>query len=81
MKQLHHVCKVQNGAADPVQLVHDNAPYFTFADLAQQLLKLRPVRVLAGIAFVFEYPAVPTFQLILAKINLAFNADTVLAVY
>lgn len=38
LKQLHHIRKFQNRAADPVQLVHDNAPYFTFADLSLQTL-------------------------------------------
>ena len=73
--------QVQNGAAYTVQLVHDDPPDLSLADLAQQLLKLRSVRVLTGIAFVLEYPAAPTFQFILAKVNLTFNADTVLAVY
>ncbi len=40
----------------------------------------RPVRIFTGIAFVLEYPAAPTFQFILAKVDLTFNADTVLAV-
>ena len=81
MKQLHHICKVQNRAAYPVQLVHDDPPNLSLADLAQQLLKLRPVGIFAGIAFVLKYPAAPTFQFILAEVNLTFNADTVLAVY
>ena len=81
LKQLHHRCKVQNGAAYPIQLIHDDPPDLSPADLAQQLLKLRSVRILTGIAFVLEYPAATTFQFILAKVNLTFNADTVLAVY
>ena len=35
LKQLHHVRKVQNGAADPVQLVHDDPPHLSLADLSQ----------------------------------------------
>ena len=69
MKQLHHRCKVQNRAAYTVQLVHDDPPDLSFADLAQQLLKLRSVRILTGIAFVLKYPAAPAFQFILAKVN------------
>ena len=61
--------------------IHDDPPDLSLADLAQQLLKLRPIRIFTGIAFVLEYPAAPTFQFILAKVNLTFNADTVLAVY
>ena len=76
MKQLHHRCKVQNRAAYTVQFIHDDPPDLSLADLAQQLLKLRPVRIFTGIAFVLEYPAAPTFQFILAKVNLTFNADT-----
>ena len=34
-----------------------------------------------GIAFILEYLTAPAFQFVLAKVNLAFNADTVLAVY
>ena len=63
------------------RFIHDDPPDLSLADLAQQLLKLRPVRIFTGIAFVLEYPAAPTFQFILAKVNLTFNADTVLAVY
>ena len=74
-------CKVQNRAAYTVQFIHDDPSDLSLADLAQQLLKLRPVRIFTGIAFVLEYPATPTFQFILAKVNLTFNADTVLAVY
>ena len=81
LKQLHHRCKVQNRAAYTVQFIHDDPPDLSLADLAQQLLKLRPVRIFTGIAFVLEYPAAPTFQFILAKVDLTFNADTVLAVY
>ena len=81
LKQLHHRCKVQNRAAYTVQLVHDDPPDLSFADLAQQLLKLRSVRILTGIAFVLKYPAAPALQFILAKVDLTFNADTVLAVY
>ena len=55
---------------DRVQLVHDDPPNLSLADLAQQLLKLRSVGILAGIAFVLKYPAGPTFQFILAEVNL-----------
>ena len=65
--------QVQNGAAYPIQLIHDDPPDLSPADLAQQLLKLRSVRILTGIAFVLEYPAATTFQFILAKVNLTFN--------
>lgn len=51
------------------------------AYLTKELLKLGPVGILAGITLVFENPATAAFQLILAEINLALNADTVLAVY
>ena len=81
LKQFHHVRKIQNGAADPVQLIDDYPPYPAFPDFSQQLLKLRPVRVFPGIAFILEYLTAPAFQFVLAKVNLAFNADTVLSVY
>ena len=81
LKQLHHVRKVQNGAAYSVQLIDNYPAYLAFAYLAKELLKLGPVRVLTGIALVFENPATASLQLILAEIDLALNADTVLAVY
>ena len=70
-----------NTCKAPYGFIHDDPPDLSLADLAQQLLKLRPVRIFTGIAFVLEYPAAPTFQFILAKVDLTFNADTVLAVY
>ena len=81
LKQLHHIRKVQNGAAYSVQFVDNYPAYLAFAYLAKELLKLGPVGILAGITLVFENPATAAFQLILAEINLALNADTVLAVY
>jgi len=81
LKQLHHVCEVQNGAAYSVQLIDNYPAYLAFAYLAKELLKLGPVGVLARIALVLENPATASLQLILAEINLALNADTVLAVY
>jgi len=81
LKQLHHIRKVQNGATYSVQLVDNYPAYLAFAYLAKELLKLGPVGILAGITLVFENPATAAFQLILAEINLALNADTVLAVY
>ena len=81
LKQLHHVRKVQNGAAYSVQLIDNYPAYLAFAYLAKELLKFGPVGILAGITLVFENPATAAFQLILAEINLALNADTVLAVY
>ena len=80
-KQLHHVRKIQNRAADPVQHIDDYPPYLAHLDFSQQFLKFRPVRVFLGIVFILEYLAAPAFQFVLAKINLAFNVDTVLAVY
>ena len=81
LKQLHHICEVQNGAAYSVQLVNDYPANLALADLAKELLKLGPVGVLSRIALVLENPATASLQLILAEINLALNADTVLAVY
>jgi hypothetical protein len=76
LKQLHPICKVQNSAAYPVQLVHDAPPNLSLLDLVQRLLNLRSVGTLAGIVFVLKSPAVSTFQFALAKVNLIFNADT-----
>ena len=70
-----------NGATYSVQLIDNYPAYLAFAYLAKELLKLGPVGILAGITLVFENPATAAFQLILAEINLALNADTVLAVY
>lgn len=81
LKQLHHIRKVQNGAAYSVQLVDNYPADLAFAYLAKELLKLGPVDILAGITLVFENPATASLQLILAEINPALNADTVLAVY
>lgn len=76
LKQLHPICKVQNSAAYPVQLVHDAPPNLSLLDLVQRLLNLGSVGILAGIVFVLKSPAVSTFQFVLAKVNLIFNADT-----
>ena len=81
LKQLHHICEVQNGAAYSVQLVNDYPANLALADLAKELLELGPVGILSRIALVLENPATASLQLILAEINLALNADTVLAVY
>lgn len=81
MRKICHIRKVQNGAAYSVQLVDNYPAYLAFAYLAKELLKFGPVGILAGITLVFENPATAAFQLILAEINLALNADTVLAVY
>ena len=81
LKQLHHVRKVQNGAAYSVQFVDNYPAHLAFAYLAKELLELGPVGILSRIALVLENPATASLQLILAEINLALNADTVLAVY
>ena len=81
LKQLHHVRKVQNGAAYSVQFVDNYPAHLAFAYLAKELLELGPVAVLSRIALVLENPATASLQLILAEINLALNTDTVLAVY
>ena len=73
--------QVQNGAAYSIQLVNDYPANLALADLAKELLKLGPVGVLSRITLVLENPATASLQLILAEINLALNADTVLAVY
>ena len=80
LEQLHHVRKIQNGAADPVQLVDDYPPHLPFTDLVKQSLELGPVGVLPRIALVLENLAAAAFQLVLAEVNLALNTDTVLAV-
>lgn len=76
LKQLHHIRKVQNGAAYSVQFVDNYPANLALAYLAKELLKLGPVGILAGITLVFENPATAAFQLILAEINLALNADS-----
>ena len=81
LKQFHHICEVQNGAAYPVQLIDNYPAHLAFAYLAKELLKLGSVGILARVALVLENPATASLQLILAEINLALNADTVLAVY
>ena len=80
LEQLHHVRKIQNGAADPVQLVDNDPPHLPLADLVKQFLELGPVGVLPRIALVLENLTAAAFQLILAEVNLALNTDTVLAV-
>ena len=54
LEQLHHVRKIQNGAADPVQLVDDYPPHLPFTDLVKQSLELGPVGVLPRTALVLE---------------------------
>jgi len=80
LKSFHHGCEVQNGTADTIQLVDHYALDQAPANIGHQLLELGPVGVLAGIALVGVLAEIASSQLILAELNLAFNADTVLAV-
>ena len=81
LKSFHHGCEVQNGTADTIQLVDHHALDQAPANIGHQLLELGPVGVLARIALVGVLAEVSPSQFILAELNLAFNADTVLAVY
>ena len=81
LKGFHHGGEVQNGAADPVQLVDHHPLNQAPLDVGHQLLEFGAVGVLAGIALVGVLAEVTPSQLVLAKLDLTFNADTVLAVY
>ena len=70
---LHHIRKIQNGAADSVQLVDNDPQHLPFANLVKQFLELGLVGVLPRIALVLENFAAAAFQLILAEVNLALN--------
>ena len=76
----HHGCEVQNGTADTIQLVDHHALDQAPANIGHHFLELGPVGILAGITLVGVFAEITSSQLILAELNLAFNADTVLAV-
>ena len=52
LEQFHHTREIEYGTADPVQLIHDYLADQTFFNITYQLLKLRPVRILAAVSFV-----------------------------
>ena len=80
LKSFHHGCEVQNGTADTIQLVDHYALDQAPANIGHHFLELGPVGILAGIALVGVLAEIASSQFILAELNLAFNADTVLAV-
>ena len=80
LEQLHELCKVHNGAADPIQLVDDHPLDEPQLDVLQKPLEVRAFNILAGVTFILVLPALTAFQFVTAKFKLTFNADTVLFV-
>jgi len=80
LEQLHELCKVHDGAADPIQLVDDHPLDEPQLDVLQKPLEVRALNVLAGVTFILVLPALTAFQFVTAKFKLTFNADTVLFV-
>ena len=52
LKQIHHIGKIQNRTADPVQLIHDHFLHFPSADICQKLLKLWSDCILAAVTLI-----------------------------
>ena len=80
LKSFHHGCEVQNGTADTIQLVDHHALDQAPANIGHHFLELGSIGILAGITLVCVLAEIASSQFILAKLDLAFNADTVLAV-
>ena len=80
LEQLHELCKVYNGAADPIQLVDNHPLNQAQPDVLQEPLEVGAFNVLAGIPFVFVFLCLTAFKFVTAKFKLTFNADTVLFV-
>ena len=61
LEQLHELCKVYNGAADPIQLVDNHPLNQAQPDVLQEPLEVGALNVLAGIPFVFVFLCLTTF--------------------
>ena len=81
LKEVHHLRKVENGTADAVELVNHHFPHKAAFNIPHKLLELWTLRIFPGIPFVLVLFAVPAFQFVFAKLNLAFNGNAVLFVY
>lgn len=81
LEEVHHLRKVENGTADAVELVNHHFPHKAAFNIPHKLLELWTLRIFPGIPFVLVLFAVPAFQFVFAKLNLAFNGNAVLFVY
>ena len=75
LEEVHHLRKVENGTADAVELVNHHFPHKAAFNIPHKLLELWTLRIFPGIPFVLVLFAVPAFQFVFAKFNLAFNGD------
>ena len=71
----------QDRTADTVQLVDHHPADQAPLDVGHKLLEAGAVRVLTGKSLVLVVLEIPSPQLVLAELDLPFNADTVLAVH
>lgn len=77
LKNFHHICKIQNGAADTVKLVYDDALDFAGTDILHHPFKFRSVGIFAGEAFIRVFYAGFSVGFVSAVRKLAFNGYTV----
>ena len=77
LKLLHHICEVQNGATDSVQLVDDDSAHLTAANAIHHPLEIGTVGIFPREPFVLKDLVYTPTCLVLAELDLAFNADAV----
>ena len=73
----HHGCKIQNGSADPIQLIDDDTLDLSFSDRFKHELEIGSGCILAAVTLVLKNPVLPSPCLILAVFDLTFDRNAV----
>ena len=81
LKLFHHVGKIENGAADPIQFVDDDPADFSGLNIVHHLCKSRPVGVFSGKTPVGVCKKGRSVGFVLAVGQLAFHGNAVLFFY
>ena len=81
LKLFHHVGKVENGAADPIQFVDDDPADFSGLHIVHHLRKSRTVGVFSGKPPIGVCKKGRSVGFVLAVGQLAFHGNAVLFFY